>query len=136
MLAIAQKSLGRFPLATTTSTCLVTARPHYFSLNSTILPDIHSMSEKTDPSKFLGSIIGSSVVVKLHNGLQYLGNLQSIDGYMNVALDGAKEIVGDKEGKSFNDVFIRGNNGMFHLSFEYSFWFGTLLTTVLYISEF
>ncbi|KAF3984938.1 hypothetical protein FT663_04737 [Candidozyma haemuli var. vulneris] len=70
------------------------------------------MSQKTDPSKFLSSIIGSSVVVKLHNGVQYSGNLQSIDGFMNVALDGAKELVGEKEGRSFNDVFIRGNNGM------------------------
>lgn len=75
------------------------------------------MSQKTDPSKFLSSIIGLSVVVKLHNGVQYLGNLQSIDGFMNVALDSAKEVVGEKEGRSFNDVFIRGNN-------------------VLYISEF
>lgn len=75
------------------------------------LPD-PAMSQKTDPSKFLSSIIGSSVVVKLHNGVQYLGNLQSIDGFMNVALDGAKELVGEKEGRSFNDVFIRGNNGM------------------------
>lgn len=70
------------------------------------------MSLKTDPSKFLSSIIGSSVVVKLHNGVQYKGNLSSIDGFMNVALDGAKEMIGEKEGKNYNDVFIRGNNGM------------------------
>lgn len=76
------------------------------------------MSQKTDPSKFLSSIIGLSVVVKLHNGVQYLGNLQSIDGFMNVALDSAKEVVGEKEGRSFNDVFIRGNNGMFIENFR------------------
>lgn len=71
------------------------------------------MSEiiKTDPSNFLSDIIGSSVVVKLLNGIQYAGNLQSIDGFMNVVLDEGKEVgVG---GRVYGDVFIRGNNGMY-----------------------
>ncbi|KAM9939471.1 hypothetical protein OXX80_001038 [Metschnikowia pulcherrima] len=68
---------------------------------------------KTDPTKFLGSIIGSAVVVKLHNGVEYQGDLQSIDGYMNVVLQSAKEFVQEKVTKSYGDVFIRGNNGMF-----------------------
>lgn len=67
---------------------------------------------KTDPTKFLGSIIGSTVTVKLHNGVEYQGNLQSIDGYMNVVLESAKEFVNATENKSYGDVFIRGNNGM------------------------
>lgn len=67
---------------------------------------------KTDPTKFLSSIIGSSVVVRLHNGILYHGNLQSIDGYMNVVLESAKEYVNEVAGKVFGDVFIRGNNGM------------------------
>lgn len=71
------------------------------------------MSEtKTDPTNFLNSIIGSTIVVKLHNGVEYKGDLQSIDGYMNVVLQSAKEQVEDRETKSFGDVFIRGNNGM------------------------
>ncbi|KAM9894436.1 hypothetical protein OXX69_011363 [Metschnikowia pulcherrima] len=70
---------------------------------------------KTDPTKFLGSIIGSAVVVKLHNGVEYQGDLQSIDGYMNVVLQSAKESVQEKVTKSYGDVFIRGNNGMFLL---------------------
>lgn len=68
---------------------------------------------KTDPSKFLSAIIGSSVTVKLHNGVEYVGNLQSIDGYMNIVLDETKEYFGGQELKrSYGDVFIRGNNGM------------------------
>lgn len=67
---------------------------------------------KTDPTKFLSSIIGSTVAVKLHNGVEYLGNLQSIDGFMNVVLETAREVIGDKEGRKYGDVFIRGNNGM------------------------
>lgn len=68
--------------------------------------------QKTDPNKFLSSIIGSSVAVKLHNGVEYQGNLQSIDGYMNVALDSAKEYINENMNKVYGDVFIRGNNGM------------------------
>ena len=69
------------------------------------------MSEiiKTDPSNFLSDIIGSSVVVKLLNGIQYSGNLQSIDGFMNVVLDEGKEV----GGRVYGDVFIRGNNGKY-----------------------
>ena len=44
-------------------------------------------TSNTDPSNFLSNVIGSSVVVKLHNGVEYSGNLQSIDGYMNIVLD-------------------------------------------------
>lgn len=66
---------------------------------------------KTDPTNFLSSIIGSTILVKLHNGVEYKGDLQSIDGYMNVVLHSAKEFVEDFESKSFGDVFIRGNNG-------------------------
>ncbi|SGZ50935.1 CIC11C00000002120 [Sungouiella intermedia] len=75
---------------------------------------------KTDPTKFLSSIIGSSVVVRLHNGILYEGNLQSIDGYMNVVLDSAKEYVNEVAGKAFGDVFIRGNNGMLFYYKEFS----------------
>ncbi|KAG7662046.1 LSM6 [[Candida] subhashii] len=73
------------------------------------------MSEfnKTDPSKFLSDIIGSSVVVKLHNGVEYLGNLQSIDGFMNVVLDDGKESINGQVTKSYGDVFIRGNNVLY-----------------------
>lgn len=69
---------------------------------------------KTDPSQFLSDIIGSSVSVKLHNGVEYHGNLQSIDGYMNVVLEETAELVaGQPLGKKYGDVFIRGNNGMY-----------------------
>lgn len=75
------------------------------------------MSEvvKSDPTAFLSDIIGSSVLVKLHNGIQYSGNLQSIDGYMNIVLDEAKELVDSSVKRSYGDVFIRGNNGMYAL---------------------
>ncbi|CAN3356469.1 U6 snRNA-associated Sm-like protein LSm6 [Diutina catenulata] len=67
----------------------------------------------TDPSKFLSDIIGSSVVVKLHNGITYSGSLQSIDGYMNIVLEEGNEMLGDEVTKKWGDVFIRGNNVLY-----------------------
>ena len=74
----------------------------------------------TGPSVFLSEIIGSSVTVRLHNGVEYFGDLQSIDGYMNIVLDKAKEYVGGVEGgRNYGDVFIRGNNGKCFSFFSY-----------------
>jgi U6 snRNA-associated Sm-like protein LSm6 len=43
-----------------------------------------------------------------------LGELQSVDGYMNIALEQTKEFVNGQLSKSYGDAFIRGNNGRFH----------------------
>jgi len=40
------------------------------------------------------------------------GLLQSVDGYMNIALEQTKEIVGGKERREYGDAFLRGNNGL------------------------
>ncbi|ODQ78952.1 hypothetical protein BABINDRAFT_13976 [Babjeviella inositovora NRRL Y-12698] len=69
-------------------------------------------------ANFLSGITNSAVVVKLHSGITYKGTLQSIDGYMNIVLEGrdVQECVGkdSKVVNSFkNDVFIRGNNVLY-----------------------
>lgn len=41
------------------------------------------------------------------------GELQSVDGYMNIALEQTREIVeGSRVRRNYGDAFIRGNNGM------------------------
>ena len=42
-----------------------------------------------------------------------LGELQSVDGYMNIALEKTQEYVNGKLRHSYGDAFIRGNNGSF-----------------------
>lgn len=42
------------------------------------------------------------------------GELQSVDGYMNIALEGTREFVDGKMRRSYGDAFVRGNNGMFN----------------------
>ena len=40
-----------------------------------------------------------------------IGELQSVDGYMNIALEKTEEYVGGQLKHKYGDVFIRGNNG-------------------------
>ncbi|KAF2720300.1 U6 snRNA-associated Sm-like protein LSm6 [Polychaeton citri CBS 116435] len=70
-------------------------------------------SDSRDPSGFLGEIIGAPVTVKLNSGVVYKGELQSVDGYMNIALEQCKEFVDGKMRKAYGDAFVRGNNVMY-----------------------
>lgn len=61
-------------------------------------------------ASFLSSITNKPVNIKLHNDFVYTGVLSSIDGYMNVVLQNASEIVNGKTMKTYDEVFLRGNN--------------------------
>lgn len=39
------------------------------------------------------------------------GELQSVDGYMNIALEKTEEYVDGKLRRNYGDAFVRGNNG-------------------------
>ncbi|CAG7959835.1 unnamed protein product [Penicillium nalgiovense] len=73
-------------------------------------------SEGKDPSLFLSEIIGAPVIVKLNSGVVYKGELQSVDGYMNIALEKTEEYVNGKLRRNYGDAFVRGNNGLSNLS--------------------
>lgn len=67
--------------------------------------------DSKDPASFLSSIIGVPVTVKLNSGVVYKGELQSVDGYMNIALEKCQEFVNGKLRRTYGDAFVRGNNG-------------------------
>ncbi|CRK26940.1 hypothetical protein BN1708_000725, partial [Verticillium longisporum] len=69
--------------------------------------------EGKDPSSFLSDIIGNAVTVKLNSGVVYKGELQSVDGYMNIALEKTEEYVNGTKRRSYGDAFVRGNNVMY-----------------------
>ncbi|KAF2684764.1 U6 snRNA-associated Sm-like protein LSm6 [Lentithecium fluviatile CBS 122367] len=73
-------------------------------------PDAETAGDSRDPSGFLSEIIGAPVTVKLNSGIIYKGDLQSVDGYMNIALERCKEVVDGKVVRSWGDAFVRGNN--------------------------
>ncbi|KAL5611540.1 hypothetical protein BROUX41_000873 [Berkeleyomyces rouxiae] len=66
-----------------------------------------------DPSGFLSDIIGNMVTVKLNSGVVYKGELQSVDGYMNIALEKTEEFVNGVKRRAYGDAFVRGNNVMY-----------------------
>ena len=88
-----------------------------------------SASAPSDPSSFLSEITGGPIVVKLNSGVEYRGSrpttslhgaadgahqpgeLSSVDGYMNIALEKTEEYVAGRLRNRYGDVFIRGNNG-------------------------
>jgi len=40
-----------------------------------------------------------------------IGELQSVDGYMNIALEKTEEYVNGIKRRNYGDAFVRGNNG-------------------------
>ncbi|GMG40504.1 unnamed protein product [Ambrosiozyma monospora] len=64
-------------------------------------------------STFLSNILHSPVTVKLTHATEYRGVLSSIDGYMNVVLENASEIVDNNEVSTYSEVFLRGNNVLY-----------------------
>ncbi|KAI5849996.1 hypothetical protein BZA05DRAFT_445722 [Tricharina praecox] len=77
-------------------------------------PPADAAAPSSDPSTFLSSIIGGPIVVKLNSGVEYRGELSSVDGYMNIALEHTEEFVaGGRLRNRYGDVFIRGNNVLY-----------------------
>ncbi|KAJ2905095.1 U6 snRNA-associated Sm-like protein LSm6 [Zalerion maritima] len=72
-----------------------------------------NQGEGKDPSTFLSDLIGNAVLVKLNSGVIYKGELQSVDGYMNIALEKTDEYVNGAKRRSYGDAFVRGNNVMY-----------------------
>lgn len=46
------------------------------------------------------------------------GELQSVDGYMNIALEKTAEYVNGQLRRNYGDAFVRGNNGIVSCLFE------------------
>jgi U6 snRNA-associated Sm-like protein LSm6 len=99
-------------------------------------PAPEAAGDSRDPSGFLSEIIGAPVTVKLNSGIVYKGtssrprkcpasnssssgDLQSVDGYMNIALERCKEVAEGRVIRSWGDAFVRGNNGR-HLNLQTS----------------
>ncbi|EDO17307.1 hypothetical protein Kpol_1062p15 [Vanderwaltozyma polyspora DSM 70294] len=67
-------------------------------------------------TQFLANIIGKPVSVKLYSGMMYKGKLESIDGFMNVALSNTSEHFESNAHmlkRYENDVFLRGTQVMY-----------------------
>lgn len=63
----------------------------------------------------------------------YEGELQSVDGYMNIALEKTEEHVNGVKKRSYGDAFVRGNNGELFFTAKLCVKL-TYLVPVMYIS--
>lgn len=61
------------------------------------------------------------------------GDLQSVDGYMNIALERCKEVSDGKVTRNWGDAFVRGNNGTLFLAFVLFFCFSNLACSHIYL---
>lgn len=57
---------------------------------------------------------------------ELIGELQSVDGYMNIALEKTEEYVNGKLRRSYGDAFVRGNNGEMRIAICYQLTSGVL----------
>lgn len=63
-----------------------------------------------NPKPFLNELIGKPVMIKLKWGMEYKGNLTSVDGYMNVQLTNSEEYVNGNLAGPLGDILVRCNN--------------------------
>lgn len=71
------------------------------------------MEGQREDGNLISSLLGKQVIVRLNSNIDYKGTLISLDGYMNVALEGTEEFLGSNFKRKHGDTFIRGNNGIF-----------------------
>ncbi|KAF2201365.1 U6 snRNA-associated Sm-like protein LSm6 [Delitschia confertaspora ATCC 74209] len=72
--------------------------------------DSETQNPRSGMGDFIESIRDTTVMVKLYSGAVYYGELQNIDGYMNVSLNECREIRNGKVVRNWGEAFIRGNN--------------------------
>lgn len=73
-----------------------------------------SDTKHIDPALFLQSVVGRRVAIKLKWGQLYVGQLVSIDAFMNVLLENCHEYEsGSSEVSELGDVLVRCNNVLY-----------------------
>ncbi|WFD45365.1 U4/U6-U5 snRNP complex subunit lsm6 [Malassezia psittaci] len=70
------------------------------------------------PNDFLKGVTGKRVAVRLNSGIDYLGTLSCLDGYMNIAMEDTTEHVDGNFKSNLGDAFIRGNNVLYITALE------------------
>ena len=64
------------------------------------------------PLDALNELKGEQVLVRLKNGLEFMGTLSAFDVHINLVLENAKVNDGEVE-KKFNRIFLRGDMILF-----------------------
>ena len=73
------------------------------------------MSQTTTkrPLSVLQKSLNKSVIVRLKNEVEYKGNIDSVDSYMNLIMTDAEELHDGKIVGKYGRIILRGNNVIF-----------------------
>ncbi|KAJ8599950.1 hypothetical protein CTAYLR_002827 [Chrysophaeum taylorii] len=66
-----------------------------------------------NPKPFLNELTGQIVIVKLKWGMEYRGQLLSVDSYMNLQLGDADEFIDGTLAGKLGEILIRCNNVLY-----------------------
>lgn len=66
-----------------------------------------------NPLKVLHTAVNSTILIRLKDGIEYIGRLKICDNYMNMIIENAKEMIDSQVTAKFGEIFIRGNNILF-----------------------
>ena len=66
-----------------------------------------------NPLRALQKRIGQKIVIRLKDGIRYVGNLKEYDNFMNIIVTNAVEFTNNEESGKFEELFVRGNNVLF-----------------------
>lgn len=66
-----------------------------------------------NPLRSLQRRIGSTISIRLKDGVKYNGTLEEYDNFMNLILTNVVEFEQDAEVATYDELFIRGNNVLF-----------------------
>ncbi|TFG20474.1 MAG: ribonucleoprotein [Promethearchaeota archaeon] len=66
-----------------------------------------------NPLKVLHNAVNSTILIRLKDGIEYLGRLKICDNYLNMIIENAKEMMDGSVTAKFGEIFIRGNNILF-----------------------
>lgn len=61
-------------------------------------------------AEILSESLGSFVLVKLKGGREVRGLMKSFDQHLNLVLEGAEELIAEKEPKKLGTIIVRGDN--------------------------
>jgi len=70
-------------------------------------------SQAKKPLNVLQNSVSKRVTVKLKTDVEYKGEMDSVDAFMNVILSNAEEFTGNEHSTKYGKVIVRGDNVLF-----------------------
>ena len=65
------------------------------------------------PFDFLNESIGKEIMVQLKGNITIRGTMKAFDQHMNIALEGAEELVDNEVKRKFGKIVLRGDTVVF-----------------------